>query len=97
MPTVKVTLAYPARINGKKHNVTGKPIEVDAEIAEQLAKANALAVESKPADDDGEDPALSKLKKDELIAIAKQLGVEVSDEHTKANLIELIEQAREQK
>lgn len=96
MPTVNVTLAFPARINGKKHAVTGKPIEVDAEIAEQLAKANALAVDSKP-DDDGEDPALSKLKKDELIAIAKQLGVEVSDEHTKANLIELIELAREQK
>lgn len=96
MPTVNVTLAYPARVNGEKHNVTGKPIEVDAEIAEQLAKANALAV-AKSADDDGEDPALSKLKKDELIAIAKQLGVEVSDEHTKANLIELIEQAREQK
>lgn len=96
MPTVNVTLAFPARINGKKHAVTGKPIEVDAEIAEQLAKANALAVDSK-SDDDNEDPALSKLKKDELIAIAKQLGVEVSDEHTKANLIELIELAREQK
>ena len=97
MPTVKVTLAIPARINGKKHNVTGKPIDVDAQIAEQLTKAKALAVESKSNDDGNEDPALSKLKKDELVAIAKQLGVEVSDEHTKANLIELIEQAREQK
>lgn len=94
MSKVSVTLAIPARINGEKHDVTGHPIEVDEKIAQQLSDANALASEEQSDDDD---PTLGKLKKDELITIAEQMGVEVSGDHTKADIIALIEQKREQK
>ena len=93
-----IVLALPARINGTKHAVTGKPIEVDEHIAEQLIKAGAVKVESKDdADTDGDDQALGSMKKAELLELAKQLGVEASDELTKAQIVELIEAAREQK
>lgn len=98
MSKQNVTLALPARINGEKHLVTGKPISVDEGIAKQLAAAGALVDESVESDSDSnDDAALKKLNKDELLTLAASLNAGATEENTKAQIIELIDKAREQK
>ena len=90
-----VVLARPARINGKKHLVTGKAIDVDAKIAEELQLIGALQNESAGSGEvDPDDQALSKMKKSDLLAIADQLSIQVPEKATNADIVTLIENAR---
>lgn len=54
-------------------------------------KAAGIELPDDQDSEEGED--LSKLKKDELLAIAKERGVEIGDGATKAQIIEAIEAA----
>lgn len=58
--------------------------------AEEL-KAAGIELPDDPEGNDGED--LSKLKKDELLVVAKKRGVDIGDGATKAQIIEAINAA----
>ena len=62
-----------------------KGLEVDDERVTELVKGGYIVADVE------EDADLSKLKKDELVALAVEKGVEVDTKDTKAEIIEKLE------
>jgi hypothetical protein len=69
----------------------GQVIQADDYADEWFKKASGKAAD----DDDGGEKALAKMNKTELLAVAKDAGVEVEDGATNAQIVEAIEKARE--
>ena len=63
-----------------------KDLEVDDERVAELVKGGYIVAD---VEEDGAD--LSKLKKDELVALAVEKGIEVDTKDTKAEIIEKLE------
>ena len=62
-----------------------KDLEVDDERVAELVKGGYIVADVE------EDADLSKLKKDELVALAVEKGIEVDTKDTKAEIIEKLE------
>ena len=62
-----------------------KDLEVDDERVAELVKGGYIVADVE------EDTDLSKLKKDELVALAVEKGIEVDTKDTKAEIIEKLE------
>ena len=62
-----------------------KDLEVDDERVAELVKGGYIVADVE------EDADLSKLKKDELVALAVEKGIEVDAKDTKAEIIEKLE------
>ena len=62
-----------------------KDLEVDDERVAELVKGGYIVTDVE------EDTDLSKLKKDELVALAVEKGIEVDTKDTKAEIIEKLE------
>lgn len=74
----------------------GSLVEVsELEAKNLLSRGKAVMHDEQPARDD--DVEITKMNKDQLIAIAEQMEIEGADKMTKAQLIESIEAAGETK
>jgi hypothetical protein len=64
-------------------------------VVEQMKKSPDFEIAGeKTADDKDKKKDLKKMKVDELKALAAELGIEVPDDATKADMIDLIEKAQ---
>lgn len=77
--------------NGRVYSF-GEEVDIEDDIAENLCKVGICYNLKKPYES-AYSGSYEKLKKDELIALAMDFGIEVSDKMNKSEIIELITEA----
>jgi len=82
---MKVTLKEERIVNGIKRK-SGETVEVHDSLADAMV-LNGVAVKGEVA---AKVQDLSKMTKDELIALASEIGAEVSKYMTKAEIVEVL-------
>lgn len=60
-------------------------------VEDQLRKSAEYAPYEPPAAADGAEKSLAKMNKAELLEVAKEVGIAVPDDATKAQIVELIQ------